>query len=328
MFIYKHDYKTYVNSKKQLLRLSKDKYYMSIFKDQNQLNQYLASIQLSQGLSYDFYKQLIADNESVLCDDCSTEQFRNQNRTPETKSITYEGVNLVVSECGDVSSNTGLLTHYKRSTHYTVKINQKYVPIAKLMLIAFCGISKPLSVSYKSGIPELLTVRNLDYKHAIYKGPLIRKDFVFTADELAGYAWSFGISTNEQLLKRLDTSEDDMLGSLRVKRQDIEPNSVTWRNIEYRGIDLSVNQYGAVKKMSLSKNIPKVLSSCFVKGKLTVTILDSDRKKMRIAVASLMMRAFHGVSKSKIHVEYLDGNSRNTILRNLHLVENRYSAKN
>jgi hypothetical protein len=301
---------------------------MKTFTSQSQLNQYLVALERSPTLNEDYYKRIISLNESLLCEDCSVESFQKENRSPKFASLTHDGVGLVISECGDVSDKDGNLKHYKRADHYTVKIGDRYVPVAKLMVMAFDKIEKPMSITYKSGLSEILSMSNIQYKQTYLKAPLKRKDFVFTKEELEGFSWSYKIDNEGALSNRLSCDVNEMLGDLNVKPVTSCPSSVIWRNIEYRGIDLSVNQYGAVKKISLSKNIPKVISSCFVKGTLTVTILDSDRKKMRISVASLMMRAFHGVSKAKIHVEYLDGNPRNTVLRNIQLIENRYSAKN
>ena len=302
---------------------------MTIFTNQSQLNQYMASIQASKNFSFDFYKKLLSDNEELLCKDCSVDDYRSQNRSAEIKTMIYDGCTLHISECGDIYSNDGVMKHYKRSGHYTVKLNGKYILVAKLLLMAFSDIKKPLSVLYKSGIPEILCVRNLEYKHAYHKTPLVHSDFVFAnSEELSGYVWSYGIESNDQLLKHLGTSEDNLLGSLTVKRQENEPGSVTWREVDYNGVSLLVNQYGAVKKDKIERIINKPIATCFIKGRLTVTVLIPGRKKMRISVVSLMMRAFHGVTRSKIHVEYLDGNPRNTVLRNIQLIENRYSAKN
>jgi hypothetical protein len=301
---------------------------MKLFKSQSQLNQYLVAVGRSPTLNVDYYKRIISLNEGLLCEDCSVESFRKENRSPKSASLLYNGVNLSISECGDVSDKDGNLKHYKRADHHTVKIGTSYVPIAKLMVMAFDKIDKPMSISYTSGFCDILSMNNIQYKQAYLKAPLKRKDFVFTQDELDGFSWSYKIGNEGALSNRLSCDVDEMIGGLQVKPLEDCPSSVIWRDIEYRGIDLSINQYGAVKKISLSKNIPKVISSCFIKGALTVTILDSDRKKMRISVASLMMRAFHGVNKTKIHVEYLDGNPRNTVLRNIQLIENRYSAKN
>jgi len=301
---------------------------MKTFTSQSQLNQYLVALERSPTLNEEYYKRIISLNESLLCEDCSVGSFQKENRSPKHASLTYDGVGLVISECGDVSDKDGNLKHYKRADHYTVKIGDRYVPVAKLMVMAFDKIEKPLSITYKSGLNEILSMSNIQYKQTYLKAPLKRKEFVFTKEELEGFSWSYKINNEGALSNRLSCDVDEMLGGLNVKPVTSCPSSVIWRNIEYRGIDLSVNQYGAVKKISLSKNIPKVISSCFIKGALTVTILDSDRKKMRISVASLMMRAFHGVNKTKIHVEYLDGNPRNTVLRNIQLIENRYSANN